>query len=409
MIDIEDKSKCCGCEACIQVCPKKCVEINIDTEGFLYPRVELSKCIHCNLCEQVCPQLHPGVSVKPISFLGAQNKSKAKIIQSTSGGVFPEIAQLVINRGGIVYGAVYDVEWNVIHASDENSAFRFSGSKYVESRIANTYKKIKSELNVGRLVLFSGTPCQVRGLYNFLGKSCDNLITIDFICHGVPSPQLWSAYLKNWTKDPSFKLSDEQIKVFADKNIFKIDDIKFRDKINGWNAFSLSLSPLNKLYSEIKVASGKKENLYLKAFLNDISLRPSCYNCLFKKFNSGSDITLGDFWGARQSFVEWNVKDGISAVIINTEKGRSIFSMLPLLSKEVGMNDILSQNPSLRQPVKKPKRRDSFFEAFANNDDVIDVLVKYSATPLNEQIRWRIIQFIKGIGLLKFAKLIISR
>lgn len=190
MIEIKDKKDCCGCSACVQKCPKQCISLKEDNEGFLYPEVDKSMCINCGLCEKVCPVLHQGESRKPLKVYAAKNQDEEIRRQSSSGGIFTLLAEKTIQDGGVVFGARFDEHWEVKHDYTETieglAAFR--GSKYVQSRMEDNYRKAEMFLKQGRKVLFSGTPCQVAGLKRFLRKYYGNLLTIDMVCHGVPSP-----------------------------------------------------------------------------------------------------------------------------------------------------------------------------------------------------------------------------
>lgn len=198
MIKLEKKSDCCGCAACVQRCPKQCISMQEDEEGFLYPAVDKESCIDCGLCEKVCPILSPSSPHLPHYIYAAKSKDEHIRKHSSSGGVFTLLAEQTINAGGVVFGARFDEKWDVVHDYSETleglSAFR--GSKYVQSSIDQSYKQVESFLRGGRLVLFSGTPCQIAGLKRFLRKDYENLTTVDFICHGVPSPKVWRMYLK---------------------------------------------------------------------------------------------------------------------------------------------------------------------------------------------------------------------
>lgn len=201
MIRIYNKHDCCGCNSCVQRCPKSSITMREDEEGFLYPDVDESTCIDCGLCETVCPVIHQSTVRKPIAVCAAKNKDEKIRLSSSSGGAFTALAESVIDEDGVVFGAKFDEDWSVVHDYMETreglAAFR--GSKYVQSRIGDSFKKAEQFLKAGRKVLFSGTPCQIAGLKRFLRKEYDNLLTVDFICHGVPSPGVWREYLKEET------------------------------------------------------------------------------------------------------------------------------------------------------------------------------------------------------------------
>lgn len=207
MIQITDKQNCCGCEACVQRCPKQCITMQSDHEGFLYPKVNEEICIHCGLCEKVCPIINTATEKEPFKILGAKANDDEIVKKSSSGGFFSLIAEKVLSQNGVIFGAKFDKNWNVVHdyTDNINELDVFRRSKYVQSRIGNTYQKAEDFLKAGRLVLFTGTPCQIKGLKLFLRKDYENLLTVDFVCHGVPSPAVWNMYLDAYIKKLAYK------------------------------------------------------------------------------------------------------------------------------------------------------------------------------------------------------------
>lgn len=259
MIKIDDKHNCCGCAACVQICPKQCISFEEDKKGFCYPIVNTELCVDCKLCERVCPVINPHSSHKPTKVYAAKISNEAIRLQSSSGGIFTALAETIINDGGVVFGVGFDSNWEVEHkytdTLDGLSAFR--GSKYVQSRVGKTYKQVQEFLHQGRKVLFSGTPCQIAGLHKFLGMRYDNLMTVDVVCHGVPSPLVWRAYL-------DYVLADGRRYISA---------ICFRDKATGWKKFSFSIKSS---LSEVPLIMEKhSSNCYMQFYLNNLSLRPS--------------------------------------------------------------------------------------------------------------------------------------
>lgn len=198
MIFIQDKKECCGCSACASVCPKNCITMSEDSEGFLYPHVDESVCIDCHLCERVCPMINHGKDREPLAVYAAKNSNETIRMQSSSGGIFTLLAERVIDEGGVVFGASFNDRWEVVHdhVETKEELAKFRGSKYVQSKIGDNYRKVKLFLSEGRNVLFSGTPCQISGLKKYLRKDYDNLLAVDFICHGVPSPGVFRTYLQ---------------------------------------------------------------------------------------------------------------------------------------------------------------------------------------------------------------------
>ena len=240
MINIIDKVNCCGCSACASACPKRCITMKSDNEGFLYPHLDKDTCIDCGLCEKVCNELHPFPQRSPLQVWAAINKDEEIRLKSSSGGIFHILAKMTIDDGGVVFGARFDENWQVVidYAETMIGVEDFMGSKYVQARIENAYKNAKRFLIEGRKVLFSGTPCQVAGLKQFLRKEYDNLLTVDFICHGTPSPRVWGMYLDEVTDSCKF-----------------VKSISFRNKINGWKHLHFSVK-----YSESDYAVALKYN-----------------------------------------------------------------------------------------------------------------------------------------------------
>lgn len=318
MLQIIDKSKCCGCNACVQRCPKQCIVMHEDEEGFLYPQVDVTLCIDCGLCEKVCPVLNQDVEREVIAIFAMQHKDKEVRLKSSSGGIFTLIASYVIEQGGVVFGARWDEKFKLIHDYTETyeGLTPFLGSKYVQSYIGNTYKDVEEFLKKGRKVLFSGVPCQIAALKRFLRKEYENLLTIDVLCHGVSSSSVFKDYLMYIGRKE------------------KIVSFDFRDKSTGWKGYSVKYAYEN---GKIKRHSARVDE-YMRAYLNHYMLRPSCHVCPAKAGKSGSDITLGDLWGVNQLPLIKDDDTGLSVVIVNTKKGEKNLN-LPMLAN-VGTLDI---------------------------------------------------------------------
>ena len=300
IIEISNKKECSGCYACVSICPKRCISMQIDNEGFWYPLVDKNECIECGMCEKHCPVKKSKRNYRDIEGYAAINKNSTVQKRSSSGGVFTLLAEYVLENGGVVYGAAFDEEYMVRHIGVEriHELGKLQGSKYVQSQMGSIYLEVKEKLNRGKIVYFSGTPCQVDGLIAFLGKEYDNLICQDIICHGVPSPKIWKQYLKQF-------------------NIEKNAKILFRDKRTGWESYSFTIDQRE------KYTQRASENLYMKVFLNNLCLRPSCYQCHSKGNFRKSDITLGDFWGVEKVCSEMYNEKGTSLILINSEKGKN--------------------------------------------------------------------------------------
>lgn len=242
MIEVVRKQDCCGCTACKSVCPRQCITMEEDSEGFLYPIVDRSKCVDCHLCEKVCPMSNVRDERRPLSIYAFKHNSDEVRMRSSSGGMFSLLAEHVLSRGGVVFGAAFDEEWEVAHKYIE-SAEELDGlrrSKYVQSRMGESYSHVLNFLKAGRLVLFAGTPCQIAGLLRYVRKDYANLLTMDFVCHSVPSPKVWRKYLK---EECARKGTAGKNSVFKSlKSVPLIKGINFRDKSVGWKKFSFSLS-----------------------------------------------------------------------------------------------------------------------------------------------------------------------
>lgn len=359
MLIANDKQNCCGCGACIQRCTQQCIRLKEDDEGFLYPEIDQEKCIDCGLCEKVCPVVFQGVVRKPLHVYAAKNPNEEIRAESSSGGIFTLLSEKVLSEGGVVFGARFDACWEVIHDYTENieRLADFRGSKYVQSRIGTTFQQAEHFLKTGRKVLFSGTPCQIAGLKLFLRKEYDNLLTLDFICHGVPSPGVWREYLKEIAVlfTPMTKREDV---------LQNISSISFRNKVLGWKKFSLVVrfSAMDREgRNSVSLSECFTKNIFMRGFLADLYLRPSCYACPAKELNSGSDLTIGDFWGIENFFPEFDDDCGVSVVLLNTERGIYDFSALGIECPVASYEDAISGNPALVCSVEMPRERSSFF------------------------------------------------
>ncbi len=347
MIKIADEKLCSGCGACAQTCSIEGISMKKDAEGFLRPFIDERRCKECKACINVCP-----VNKKEKNKVTFQQKAYAVINlnnkerkNSSSGGVFVLLARQVLCEGGVVFGAKFEKDFSVKHdyVEKEIDLYKLQCSKYVQSDIANSYKLVKQFLTTGRKVLFSGTPCQVAGLKTYLNKDYVNLITQDFVCHGVPSPMIWQKYIDYIEKSKEKKLKN----------------INFRAKEIGWHQFNMSFE-FDDGTTESKIFN---KDTYMSAFLNNLSLRPSCYNCISKGFDRDSDITIADFWGIEKVLPEMDDNKGTSFVTINSTKGNVFFDEIKqnVKIKTVQIEDGAKYNASMTTSVVMPKNRDKFF------------------------------------------------
>ena len=386
MIHITDKKNCCGCSACVQRCPKQCISLTEDEEGFLYPYVNEESCVECGLCEKICPILNPQEETFPLQVIAAKNTNTEERLGSSSGGLFLPLAKSIINEGGIVFGADYDSNWEVHHVGVENISglYALMMSKYLQSRIENTYKEAEKFLKCGRKVMFVGTPCQIAGLHGFLRhKVYPNLLTIDVVCHGAPSPGVWRQYLAETYSEEEFIKS--RLKAAAGKNTVlyqslnaksPIGDIKFRDKtMSGWKKFrfvvrqkSASKADQNTVLSSVF----HYDNEYMNGFLNDIYLRPSCYHCTLKNGASHSDMTIADYWAAKVVDKDFDDDKGLGLVILYSEKGRKVFAGLDLTVREVSSENAHLYNGGFNEHTLPHPKRAKFFRMISCGYSVSD-------------------------------------
>lgn len=344
--------ECTGCYACYNVCPQNAITMDEDNYGFQYPTINKEKCINCGLCEKICPVLHKEkVNNQPKAY-ACINKNENIRKQSSSGGIFTLLAEKILDLGGVVFGAQFDEDFNVIHSYVENKEdlYKFRGSKYVQSQIGASFKKVRQFLNEGRCVLFTGTPCQIEGLYSYLSKEYEKLYTQDIICHGIPSPKVWRKYIKS----------------IEDAKKYKLTNANLRNKTTGWLTYSFKYQLENKkTYTEYSF-----ENKYMQLFLKSIILRESCYNCHFKSKNRKSDITLADFWGIQNVVPKMFDNKGTSLVIVNSQKGNELFNKIKQDIKyiENDFEESIKYNPSMTKSTERPKSREEFFEKLENED-----------------------------------------
>ncbi len=371
MIDILEKENCCGCGACAQSCPLNCIEMKEDKEGFLYPDVNKKKCVNCHKCEKVCPITNKGqTSDKIVASYAAYSTNEDLLDASSSGAIFSEIAMHVLNRGGIVFGAAFDDNMMVKHVGIDNKdkLFLLQGSKYLQSGIEDSFVQVKNYLKEGKLVLFTGTACQISGLKAFLGKRYENLITVDVLCHGVPSPLFWRKYLA-------------ELKRSKNK---RINSVSFRDKENGWNSYAVVLG----FEDGSRISEMHTRNLYIKMFLKNICLRPSCHVCRFKALERDSDITIGDCWGIEKTCPEMMNEKGVSLVMIHSETGKDVLKRIldNLRIKEFNIDELLPPSSDSRKPVPAHHNRKSFFKKLRRTRKV-SKLVNLLKPPIDVRIK----------------------
>ncbi len=371
MQKITDIKNCSGCHACYNACPKQCISMKPDSEGFLHPVIDNNLCIDCGLCKKICPVLGEYKGNPMGKAFACINNNEETRQQSSSGGVFTLLAEYILNLGGIVFGAAFDEDLSVHHieVTDICDLEKLRGSKYLQSRIGDTYKSAKAHLEDGKPVLFTGTPCQISGLKTYLDKDYEKLYTQDIICHGVPSPEIWQKYLGFQEK----KTDTNTRTAF------------FRHKKHGWKTFSMQLAFDNGR----EYITPFSKDLFMQGFLSNLCLRPSCYNCHSKSVERESDITLADFWGVERVCPEFFDNKGTSLVLVNSAKGKSLFDEISesMRFTEVNIDEALKYNSSASHSVAMPKTRELFMRLV--NETSFDKAIKacIKTTPIKKALK----------------------
>lgn len=413
MINITNKESCCGCGACEQKCPKQCISMTEDNEGFLYPQVDLSICVKCGLCEKVCPIINQGEIKEPTHVYAAMNKDEEVRLKSSSGGIFTLLAEKIIQNGGVVFGAIFNDKWEVVHSYTETieGLEILRESKYVQSCIGEAYKNVKIFLDAGRDVLFVGTPCQVNGLKLFLRKDLKKLLAVDFLCHGVPSPKVWRMYL-----DEMIRMKCGVGKNMVSLSLNEISGISFRDKASGWKKYgfkvwgkSASKSDQNTVskfgnrqrnQEDIIYSGPFVENVYVRGFLNDLYLRPSCYKCPSKLGKSGSDITIADYWNIGAIAPEFDDDKGMGLVLINTEKGRSMYPIELTNYIETEYKECQGGNGGFKTSLSNHPNREMFFKQVDSCTDLSRLILAslyIPKQPFKRRVKNKIRSIIKKV------------
>lgn len=348
LYEIAGKRSCTGCGACVCVCPVGCIQMVENKEGFFYPVIDHTQCIGCKKCYKVCPN-EPEDDEDVVAVLAGYSHNRDIRLTSSSGGVFTHLAEEVLKRNGVVFGVAMQKSQAVVCAVENIEEIpKLRGSKYVQSWVGNAYRQVEKYLKEGRLVLFSGTPCQIAGLYRVLKKEYMRLITVDFVCHGISSPQVLEKYLKERG------------------NGKRISEIVFRDKTEGWNKFSMKIKWEDHTVSRASM----EEDLYLQSFLKNLNLRSSCFSCKFRKIHRRSDITLGDLWGADEVVNGWTEDLGYSLILIQSKKGKELLESIKekIVAVPVELSQVMLHNASLTTSPWDEYSRDLFFKNLKKYD-----------------------------------------
>ena len=359
MPELASKSQCTGCTACVSICPCHCIQMQKDDAGFQFPEmIEQSACIGCGACERLCPVMSNKEFNSDLSAVAYAAFSKNDLLRmgSSSGGIFSELADVVLQYAGLICGAEYDVEGAVKHICVDNKMelWKLRGAKYSQSILGDSFQILKKQLDSGRKVLFSGTPCQVAGLQSFLKRDYDNLICVDFVCHGVPSPMVWEKYIK-------YRAQNDNGGVAA-------SHINLRNKESGWSKYSYSVEFTYSDNNRYLCENGADP--FMRLFVGDYILREACSDCHFKGYSRVSDITLGDFWGIWDVCPEMDDNKGTSLVLLHSQKGKQLFQSVSdrIEVQEVSLEQASQMNPSmLKSSVHQPDR-EAVLKTIAEDD-----------------------------------------
>lgn len=392
MLNIKDKKECCGCTACVNICPQKCIEMVEDREGFLYPTVHQSMCVKCGLCEKVCPLQNkkPESAFEQRAFI-VQHKDEVVLKESTAGGAFSAIARYLLKKGGIVFGVAMESDYSVHHIciKDEKDLYKFRNSKYVQSNPEKTFSEVKEYLNDGKLVCYSGTPCQIEGLKNFLKKDYEHLILVDVVCRAVPSPGIWKKYIDN----------------FVIKN-GKQKSIRFRDKTLGYQ-----YSTMEMIGEDGRVHRGGIESQqWLRMFFSGMIIRPSCTNCQFREPNRRSDFTIWDCFVIHDIEKSFNEDCGTTRLLIQSPKGERIFSSIKdeIGYKEIDVDIAIKDVVEMRQSPQFNVKREAFYDD-CQKLEFQDVLDKYFPIGIKQRLKRFVRVCLNKIGSDKSLKRMIRK
>jgi len=377
-----NRYNCSGCSACANVCPVHAITMKEDVEGFCYPEIDTGKCIQCGRCNLTCPSLshlenrrEEVQDTKDYPTAWAYQCLDDKVrLGSSSGGFFTVLATQVLSEGGSVFGAAWDENWEVHHMEvrslDELGRLRVS--KYVQSRMGDAYRQAVSRLREGKRVLFTGTPCQIEGMWSAAkGMNRNQLILAQCVCHGVPSPAVWRNYLEKCRK--------KRLVIGVSMRCKYVPG----DSSVNWNKYDIHIA-----YSDhSNYMCSKRKDRFMKSFLKDIMLRPSCYHCSCKDNYSHADITMGDFWGIDKVLQGWNDGKGTSLILIHSEKGQKVFDSIAERKLQVRLDDALRYNPSIRKSATESRKRAPFMRDFQKNPGQVNRwLEKYTMHTIGQKV-----------------------
>lgn len=370
---VQEKESCTGCGMCAAICPSSAIQMQMDSHGFLYPTVDTAKCTDCGLCTRKCPVSTPPQVSAHTDVLTGYAKDETLLSVSSSGAIFPVLAAEIIRRGGIVFGAAFDENFDVVHTSAEtlSELAALCSSKYVQSCVpADCYSQVKKTLAAGRWVYFSGMPCQVAALKSYLGREYETLITQDTACHSVPSPMVWKDYVTELEKQHGGKLTG----------------FSFRNKTTGWESYCVRAEFNNGR----KFQQPAIDNPYQRGFLKGLYSRNSCFSCRFKGIERCSDITLADYWGVKGIQPETYNPQGTSLILLHSDKGRALLdNCKDKLQTETAADGAFALNPAVLTPIQKSARYDEFWTSYG--EVPFDDLVSACCEPTKDELakeRW---------------------
>lgn len=351
MIELKNKKDCCGCCACVDICLHKAISLKTDIEGFWYPEVNPDLCTNCGLCDKICPELHidelkKNDYLQPVKTIAAIHKRMDVRWDSTSGGAFSALADVMYKQGGYVGGAIYNEDFSVRNYISNNpeDLLKLRSSKYLQSKAEGLYVEIRTLLRKGEKVLVCGTPCQMAALRSFLQKDYDNLIIVDFVCRGVNSPKVYRKYL------------DSLERKFGGKIVY----VKAKNKELGWRNLTRKV-----VFDNGAVYYGvRMDDDFRRGYHTNVYCRPSCYTCQYKGFPRISDITIADYWGIEKIEPNLDNNIGTSMILLNSRKGEAYFDLVKdnLEYCETSFHSILTGNPALLKPLSSAKiNREQFF------------------------------------------------
>lgn len=340
MMDMLPPSQCTLCGACVDRCPINAISFEKEYMGGRYPQIDLERCVECGLCVKACPVRYPVKKVESqLQSYAAINRNDVVRSQSSSGGIFSALAEAILAENGYVCGAILTEELSVVHEITNNAQQlqRMRGSKYVQSKMSGIFRRVEQLLQEGKSVLFTGCPCQAAALRTYLGREYETLYVVDVICHGMPIQSSWETYIARQEH----------------RHKSKVQSVSFRDKKDGWHNSGMCLTFANgKKYHEPITADG-----YFRGYFGNVTLKACCYDCAFRSGKSGADISLGDFWGAETTLPDMDDNKGVSAVLVRTKKGASLFDKISLEKRSVPYEHILIGNRHLEEsPLMSPKR-----------------------------------------------------